>query len=69
MRDISDLGEIKRGFTPENPRRQQIAIVDLGKKAAGKLLKQESIKIDWVYCRVRQRAMVLRCYRYVEYRH
>lgn len=68
-RDIPDLGEVKVGLTSENPRKQRMAIVDLGEKAAVKLLKQARIKIGWVYCRVRERVKVTRCYKCLGYGH
>lgn len=58
-RDIPDLGEIKVGFTPENSRRQRIAIADLREKAAEKRLEQGRIKFGWVNCRVSYGTSVL----------
>ena len=36
-RDLPDLGKFKVGLTPENPRGQRIAILDLGDKSSWKI--------------------------------
>lgn len=68
-RDIPDLGEVKIGLTPINPRGQRVAIVELREKMAAKLLNEQKIRIGWVYCRARRRVAVKRCFRCLGYGH
>lgn len=68
-RDLQDIGEATISLTATNARGQRTAIVEMGDKEAAKLIKQGKIKISWVNCRVRRRAVVQRCYKCLEYGH
>lgn len=68
-RDIAEIGEMRVTITPPDAREQRLAIVQLGEKAAAALLKQGRIKIGWVFCRIRQRVVVPRCFRCLDYGH
>lgn len=47
----------------------QIATVQVNKNNANLLLKAGRIKIGWVYCRVRERVTVIRCYKCLDFGH
>lgn len=47
----------------------QVAIIEMGKKYAGILIREEKVKIGWLSCRVRIRDSVLKCYKRLEYGH
>lgn len=68
-RDLQDTGEMKVNLTAINPREQRAAIVELEDRLAAKLLKQARIRIGWIYCRVRERAIVQKCYKCHGYGH
>ncbi|KAK9728110.1 Zinc knuckle [Popillia japonica] len=44
-------------------------MVALGKVFAKELIKQGTVKIGWISCRVRPRAYIVRCYRCLEFGH
>lgn len=52
-----------------NSRAQKLAIIQLNIRAANELLQDPRIKIGWIYCRVRPRVVVARCYRCFGYGH
>ena len=52
-----------------NSRGQKVAIVELGESEAHKLLKTARIKIGWINCRIRERTMVVRCFKCIGYGH
>lgn len=61
-----ETGIIKENLTCKNIRKSymgtQAAIIE-GPNDIGNLLKENKIKIGWVYCRVRQLPNIIRCYK------
>lgn len=55
--------------TKENRWGQKAAIVQLGTKHALQLIKAQHIRIGWVRCRVRKRAVVVRCFKCLNFGH
>ena len=56
-------------ITKENSIGVKMAIVRMCDKTASELLKIGNIKIGWVSCRMRKRAVVLKCYKCFDYGH
>ena len=50
-------------------REQKIAVVVMHERSARKLLNIGKLKIGWTYCRVRERAVVTRCFKCFGYGH
>jgi hypothetical protein len=67
-RDIPEVGDIKINLFP-CIRGQQVAIIEMCDKWAANLINEGRIKIGWVYCRVRERAVAARCFRCSGYGH
>ncbi|KAK9731539.1 hypothetical protein QE152_g13613 [Popillia japonica] len=61
--------EIKVLSLKPNQWGSQNAMVALGKVFAKELIKQGTVKIGWISCRVRPRAYIVRCYRCLEFGH
>ena len=61
--------ELKVSLTKRTYRRNRKAYVLLEEARALKLLKATHIKIGWVFCRVRQKVKVNRCYRCLGFGH
>lgn len=69
-RELGDAcSEAKVFVNSENSRGQKIAVVELEQHGADSLLATSKIKIGWVNCRVRIRAVVSRCFRCLGYGH
>lgn len=67
---LSDPGlNLQVTLTKVNSRAQKMAIIHLNARAANELLQDPRIKIGWIYCRVRPRVVVTRCYRCLGYGH
>lgn len=64
-----DLAELKVKLTSENSRRQKAALVTINERAAKKLLDIGRIKIGWIYCRIRKRTEVERCFHCLGFGH
>lgn len=58
------ITSIRRAF-----RDAQIAVVAAPIAIANKLLSMEKVRVAWVYCRLRQRTQLIRCYRCHGYGH
>jgi hypothetical protein len=67
-REIPDSAPIKVNLFPGS-RGQQVALTEIEEKWAAKLLNGGRLKIGWVYCRVRERIVVTRCFRCSGYGH
>ena len=52
-----------------NSREPKMALVQINARKATQLLNSQRIKIGWVYCRVRQRIAVNRCYKCLDFGH
>lgn len=70
------LPELKEGgaapkiwLTKPNRSEQRTAVVQLGEKAANKLLSLQHLRVGWVSCRIRRRVEVPRCFRCLGYGH
>lgn len=50
-------------------REQKVAVLEIDERSAHRLIDRGKIKIGWVLCRVRERAMVTRCYKCFGYGH
>lgn len=62
-RDLGDIGNWRVSITNTNVRKQKVVMIEIGKKAAFRLLSQSMKKIGWVYCQIRSRAQVPQCFR------
>ena len=62
-------GQIEVSLTKPNAVGQCIAVFCIEEKAAAHLLDMGRIPIGWVYCRLRRREQVTRCFRCLEYGH
>lgn len=69
QRDIPEAKDVKVWLTAPNSRGQKVAVVEMSGNLAPKLLSQGKIKIGWVYCRVRKRAVAERCFKCFGYGH
>ncbi|KAK9687557.1 hypothetical protein QE152_g36182 [Popillia japonica] len=47
----------------------QVATVQMERRSANLLIKDGKIKIGWINCRVRERVVVMRCYKCLEFGH
>lgn len=68
-RDFPALNEVKVFLTAANSRGHRLAIIEVDERASDQLLNQGRIKIGWLYCRVRRRITVARCFRCLGYGH
>lgn len=66
---IPNLGEVRIGVTRPNTRGEKAAIVDMAEKHARQLLQIGKIKVGWMFCRVRRRVKMVRCFRCLGYGH
>lgn len=62
-------GELKISVSKPNSRGQKLAIFTTSDEDAHKLLEAGRIKIGWLYCRVRARIFLPRCFRCLSYGH
>ena len=63
------IPNLKVGMTKPNSRGQKLGIVDIDAEKATELLNKEKIRIGWIYCRIRKRTLVTRCYRCLDFGH
>uniref|UniRef100_T1HVK9 CCHC-type domain-containing protein n=1 Tax=Rhodnius prolixus TaxID=13249 RepID=T1HVK9_RHOPR len=64
-----DVGDVKVHLTKPNNRGLKVAVVQLNVRGASELAKGGFIKIGWVRCRVRRRAVVKRCFKCLGFGH
>lgn len=71
MRSERDISEEQLRVISLRPNRtgNQTATVTMRKYIADRLVKKGKIKIGWVYCRLRHRVNIARCYKCLEFGH